>query len=414
MKKDITIKDLDYFSNHADNKDLNIYSNNENLEIKFDIEIPSGNRYNQGTNNLCWMYSSFNMILNDVCKNLNMKEKDFTFSSSYLAFYHYLEQSNSVYQRVIDLKTTDKNKISRDQMIKKCLNSCATFLKFRALINKYGFVPSSVMPDKETITNPENFRFLFNNKMMGDALKLSEAKKLNKNLYAIKKQFLNENYNILRIAFGRPPKKFSYEYINCNHEKVYISNITPMEFKNKSLKLNLNDFILLENFPKNNRKEYKKYVVKNDVNIYKKSYDEFINIPMKVLKDLVFKQLKDGIPVMCSCDSRKLRNKEKGIIDYNCFHLKEMNINILSKADSINFDMINYCHCLCIKGVKLDSNDFSFWKLENSYGNNNLNDGFYNVSDAAFEYIVFSVVINKKYITDKIKDIINEKPIVIK
>lgn len=80
MKKDITIKDLDYFSNHADNKDLNIYSNNENLEIKFDIEIPSGNRYNQGTNNLCWMYSSFNMILNDVCKNLNMKEKDFTFS----------------------------------------------------------------------------------------------------------------------------------------------------------------------------------------------------------------------------------------------------------------------------------------------------------------------------------------------
>lgn len=185
-------------------------------------------------------------------------------------------------------------------------------------------------------------------------------------------------------------------------------------YKNRFLKLDLNDFILLENFPKRDRKEYKKYILKNDVNLYKNSYDEFVSVPIKVIKDLVLKQLKDEIPVMCSCNSRKLRNKEKGIIDYNCFNLKEMGIKILSKSDAIDFHLINYCHCLCIKGVKLNNKKCTFWKLENSYGINNLNDGFYNVIDAAIDYIVFSVVINKKYINEETKKALTEKAMLIK
>lgn len=66
------------------------------------------------------------------------------------------------------------------------------------------------MPDTADLKDPENFRFLFNNKVINDVLKLNEAKKLHKNIYDLKEKFLNENYKILCIAFGHPPIKIDF------------------------------------------------------------------------------------------------------------------------------------------------------------------------------------------------------------
>ena len=74
-------------------------------------------------------------------------------------------------------------------------------------------------------------------------------------------------------------------------------NITPIEFKNKFLTLNLNEFVQIGNVSMYNKELYKMYVKKYIANVHKFSDIKFLNLPIEDLKALSINQLKHNIPV---------------------------------------------------------------------------------------------------------------------
>ena len=71
---------------------------------------------------------------------------------------------------------------------------------------------------------------------------------------------------------------------------IKLENITPIEFKNKYLSINLDDYVSIANVPMHNTDYNKLYRKEYNENIDGK-YVEFINKPIEVLKDLAIKQL---------------------------------------------------------------------------------------------------------------------------
>lgn len=176
MKKNI---DLDFVYDLSKNvinnyEILNKEKINEYKNIKYDIEIESGQRYNQEKSSSCWIFTGFNMISNNIAKNLNIDIKYLKFSSAYFTFFDRLEKSNALYQMVIDSKVKKLERLMNK--ISRCISDTGNFMRFRYLVNKYGIIPYQCMESNDLELFNIDLSYIYNNKIMNDAIKLFKMK----------------------------------------------------------------------------------------------------------------------------------------------------------------------------------------------------------------------------------------------
>ena len=76
----------------------------------------------------------------------------------------------------------------------------------------------------------------------------------------------------------------------------------------------------------------------------------------------------------------------------------------LTKAQALDYKYSAMNHAMCITGVHLDeSGKPTRWKIENSWGSEGVNSGYYIMSDTWFDRYVYQAVVNKKYLGEKAK-----------
>ena len=69
-------------------------------------------------------------------------------------------------------------------------------------------------------------------------------------------------YKMLCSGFGVPPKKVSFEYVNKSKEYNIIKDITPQEFLEKYIGVDLDDYISIINSPTKDKPFECTYTVK--------------------------------------------------------------------------------------------------------------------------------------------------------
>lgn len=388
-----------------------------NIPNTFNIELPSLNIYDQGDSERCWICAGINLIKNNVVRNLDIVENDFKISVNYLSFLDKLEKSNSLYNRIIETKKLDFNKEIKDGYLEFKLCEGGYFSFFKALVNKYGIVPESIMPEVSCSFNSLELRKVFREKVKKDIcklLKLKKEKNSKDKLYNVKNQFLIENYNILSKCLGEIPIMFDFEYTNKSGDDVKLVNITPQEFSKKYLTVDLDNFISIGNFPFYNKKYYKVYRKNKIENVYENSYVDFLNLPIDDLKTFAIKQLKDGVPVWVGMELRKMRDRQLGILDTNLYHYKNVFFyDQLTKEEALSLYEIDFEHCMVITGVQIENDIPVKWKIEDSYGTGVHQNGYYIMNDNYFNEYVFEILINKKYLSLKQLDLLKQKPILM-
>jgi bleomycin hydrolase len=66
---------------------------------------------------------------------------------------------------------------------------------------------------------------------------------------------------------------------------------------------------------------------------------------------------------------------------------------------------------MVITGVNLHAETPNRWKIENSWGDEKGEKGYYMMSDAWFDEFVYQVVIHTRYLPDELKKALAEKPV---
>ena len=421
MEKQITFDLINNFSKNYNNDFMNKIIENsitenglekscidrsiiEENQFIFNIELPDSKRYDQKDNFKCWIYSGLNTIKYNMAKNLNIDLKNFSLSNNYIAFFDKLEKSNNTYENIINLENTNWEYIDNQDVLQYCVNEGGHWQWFVSIVNKYGLIPYEYMPDVFESLRVENITGLFTDKVKKDCIKLLNAKKLNKTvdeLRKIKETFLQENYIFLSKILGEPKMMFNYVYKDKESNYIKYDNITPLEFKNKFLTINLNDFVCLGNLPMYNKEYYKLYRKKYLGNVYQNSYVEFLNLPINEIKELAIKQLKDNIPVYIGINLRKFRDKKSGILDTRLYNYqKTFGFDFLTKEEALNTRDIFPHHRMSICGVNLlDNGKPERWKLEDSYGTQERINGYYVMNDNYFDEFIFHAIIHKKYLS---------------
>jgi len=433
--KEIELKDIEQFS-----KTYNKNVNNKNIEkeIKqygldkvcinkkiiaenppiFNLELEETKRYDQKDSLRCWAFSGINVIKRNMANNLNMDIMKFELSDNFITFFHRLEKANTTYEKVITSKTSDLDKIVNKNILKNPVEEVGNWQTFVGIVKKYGLVPMSVMPITIEGENSTRVTNLFSETVISNAITLIKLKRKNqdiKDLRKIKLKMLADNYEFLSKVYGEPVKTFNYDYVNKNGNNISLKNITPNQFVEQFLSIDIENFVFVSNVPKKNRKYGVKLKNPTSININKMKYVEFLHISAKDLKDLAIKQLKDNIPVMVGIYIRKFADKNSGVLDTRLYDYENLvKYKCLNKEDGMLVGDIELHHWMTITGVQIEEEKPKRWKVEDSYGDREKANGYYIMNDNYFDKYVFTVIINKKYLSKKQLELYNQKGIIEK
>lgn len=372
----------------------------------FSTELDTDNVTNQKHSGRCWLFATLNVLRHEFGKKY--KAKDFTFSQAYNFFWDKIERANMFYNRILD--SADMPLDSRQ--VKTDLDFAGTdggqFQMAAALVEKYGVVPSYAMPETFNTNDTTGLATALGDKLKKDALVLRKLKQEDKDdeIKKTREKFLSEVYQMTAIAVGEPPKKFDLEYRDDDKKYHLEKDLTPLEFLHKYLGgVDFDDYVVLTNAPDH---EYGKlYGLPAEDNVSGSIRIKLLNVPMEYLTAASIAQLKDGEAVWFGNDVLRQMDRKTGYLDTNLYKLDDLfGVDLkMSKADRLKTGVGEVSHAMTLVGVDEDNGEVRQWKVENSWGDKSGAKGYYVMNNEWFKDYVYEVVVHKKYLTDKQKEL---------
>lgn len=286
-----------------------------------------------------------------------------------------------------------------------------------SLITKYGIVPKSVMPESVSTSKSYQLNTVLNKKLRKDALtlrKLVAEKNSDNQVQTIKESMLSEVYRMLTIAIGTPPQTFDFIYRDKDKKYHRDDSMTPLKFLEKYTKFDPSNYISLVNDPSPAKKYEQSYTYKNGGNVVGGIEPLFLNVDIKTLKSLTYQQIKKGEAVWFACDVDSDSNK-KGYMSTDTYDfMSTFNVDLnFSKADRLLMRDAAVSHAVTITGADAPSGEPTQWKIENTWGNEVGHKGYYTMSSDWFDAHGYVVVVRRDLLSEKLKNALQQKPIVM-
>ena len=385
-------------------------------EFNFSIDIKTLPATNQKQSGRCWIFAATNVLREIVAKECNMA--DFELSQSYIAFYDRLEKVNYTLEAIIELIEKDYDDRTLSFILMNGIGDGGQWDMFVSIVNKYGLCPKNVFPETRTSsqTGPTNSLINFNiRKFASDAKVLFENKGID-SVRRLKRALLKKIYFLLVNTYGVPPTKFDFEYTDKDGNFVSKKGYTPLSFKEEFIGNRLDDFVSVINAPTKDKPFNVAYTVKYLGNVVGGKTVTHLNVEMKRLKQLVVSQLKDGQVTWFGSDVSFYGDRLKGVWDDNKFDVKSA-FDLewkMDKGESLDYRASQMNHAMVITGVNLKNNVPTKWKIENSWGSDAGNKGYYIQSATWFDMFAYQAVIDKKYLSEEELKALSKKPVELK
>ena len=398
----------------------NLAQNRQNagaLDTYFSVETKKQSITDQKSSGRCWMFSGLNVLRANFAQRTD--SLSVLFSQDYLFFWDQLEKANLMLQGIVD---TGKKPID-DQRVQFFfhypLNDGGTFCGVADLAEKYGLVPADVQPETYSADNTSKMSSIIKSKLREQGLELrkmvSEGKKA-KAIEQRKTEMLSEIYHMLVITLGEPVKEFTYAFKDKNGKALTpAQKYTPQSFYQETVGSPLNGtFIMVMNDPR--REYYKTYEVEYDRHVYDGHNWKYLNLPMEEIEQLAIASLKDGRKLYSSYDVAKQLDRKRGYCDLENFDYASLfNTSFnMTKAERISTFDSGSTHAMTLTAVDLDAQGNPLkWKVENSWGGSWGQQGCLIMSARWFREFMFRLVVDKKYVSDKLLRDFEQKPVMV-
>lgn len=387
-----------------------------NMRYTFSEEIKTEKITWQQKSGRCWLFAGLNTFRQKISKEL--KIKDFELSQNYPMFWDKLEKSNYFLENV--LETLDEDIYSRVFMwlLDAPVQDGGQWDMFANLINKYGVVPKEIMPETFHSSDTLHMDRLLTLKLRDDAAELRKMAREGKQIEALrqrKNEMLSDIYRMVAFFLGDPPSKFDFEFRDKDDKFFQDLNLTPHDFFQKYVKLNMDDFVSVINAPTEDKPFNRTFTVKFLGNMKEGKDVLYLNVDVAAMKEMTLAQIKDGVPVWFGCDVGKMLDSEAGIMDSKLY-LYEQALGVpfgLNKAGRLLYGESQLTHAMVFTGANIVNGKPNRWKVENSWGDKYGKEGYFIMSDDWFDEFNYQVVIDRKYLSEEQKKVLEQEPIVL-
>lgn len=383
------------------------------MDTHFSVKVNSKGVTNQESSGRCWLFTGLNVMRAKAIAKHNLGA--FEFSQVYPFFFDQLEKANLFLQGVID--TSDKP--MEDKMVewlfRHPLSDGGTFTGVADIVSKYGLVPKDVMPETHSSENTNRMADLITLKLREQGLELREMAAKGSKADALnqkKTEMLGVVYRMLVLNLGVPPTEFTWTEYNAQGEPVSTETYTPMSFLKKYGDEHLlGNYVMLMNDP--SREYYKTYEIDYDRHRYDGKNWTYINLPVEDIKEMAIASLKDSTMMYFSCDVGKFLDGKRGLLDVKNYDYESlMGTSFgMDKKQRVQSFASGSSHAMTLMAVDLDKEGKpTKWMVENSWGTAGYN-GHLIMTDKWFNEYMFRLVVETKYVPEKISNLLKRKPV---
>ncbi len=384
---------------------------------EFSLSLKQGKMTNQKQSGRCWLFAATNVMRFRIIKSCNLE--NFELSQSYLLFWDKLEKSNWFLENILDTLEEPVEGRLVSYLLTDPVCDGGQWDMAVNLINKYGVVPKYSMPESSISSGTREMNRVLTELLRNDACILRDLASQGTHRQTLEEKkaaMLNDIYRMLCICLGEPPKTVDMEARDKDGNFIQEIGLTPREFFKKYVDMDLNDYISLINAPTADKPFHRRYTVRMLGNVKEGNPICYINLPIEDLKKAAIAQLKDGEPVWFGCDMGPCINRDLGIMDTSLYDLSDFfQLDLpMTKGQRLDYGQSLMTHAMVFQGVNLTGDETpTRWRVENSWGEDPGQKGYFIMSDDWFNEYMYQVVVNKKYLTKEQLDILNTETIAL-
>ena len=384
------------------------------IEDKFSVEVQSSGIADQKQSGRCWLFTGLNVLRAQMMTR--EKSGTFFFSQNYSFFWDQLEKSNLFLEGIIETRKLPINDAKVEWLFKNPINDGGQFTGISDNLYKYGVVPAEIMPETASSSNTKLLGKMLARTLRQTGIQLRKASEKGESLAQLRKRKedgLKKVYRLLSLNLGVPPTSFTYTLKDKDGKAISTETYTPQSFYERFVGADLRgQFVMLMNDP--SRPYYKVYEIEYDRHAYDGKNWTYVNLPMDEIKQMAIASLKDNTMMYYSCDVSRELDRSQGIAaldNYDYTSLLGYPFD-MDKAERIQTFDSGSTHAMTLKAVDLDASGKPVkWKVENSWGEKTGVKGHIIMTDAWFDAYTFRLVVNKKYATQKVLDLLKTKPV---
>jgi bleomycin hydrolase len=386
------------------------------IDHSFSTTLDTWSVTHQKRSGRCWMFAGLNLFRPGAMARMNLK--DFEFSQNYLLFWDKLEKANYFLEAILETADRSADERTVHWLLGNLLSDGGQWNMFVNLIHKYGVVPKSAMPETESSSNTARMNAILKEKLREGARTLRDAIACGAtadDARETKQAFLQVIYRILAIHLGTPPATVDWQWLDKDRAFHRDGTLTPQEFAAKYITLPLDEYVCLVHDPRDTSPYGRTFTVEYLGNVWEGGLTRYLNVEIDVLKDIAQRTLLDGEPVWFGCDVGKMLRRDTGIWDANLFDYASVydTAFTLNKAGRLVYCQTQMTHAMLFTGVDIVDTTPRRWRVENSWGEENGQKGFYLMNDSWFDEYLFEIAARKSYLPAALRAALEEEPIML-
>jgi bleomycin hydrolase len=382
------------------------HDTSRNLPPVFSLKIDQGTVTNQRRSGRCWLFSSLNVARFIAKREMGIAKQDFEFSQNYAMYWDKLERANYFLQDMAALVQAGEPADSRlvQFQLGSVMGDGGQWTMAMNLYKKYGAVPKQFYPETASSKNTSEMDTQLQHMLRDAVCRLYAAKGDPDGLKAIVADGVERAHTILNIHLGVPPTRFDWEYTDDDDQFHRDGQMTPVEFWNKYVGPgHLEDYVCLVADPRSEHKPGQVLAIEHLGNVAGGDPTEYLNVTIEDLKLMTLKALQTTkAPVWFGSQSGPYMDRQGGgmstrLYDYQSVYGFEP--SSMTKEERVRFADSAMNHAMAFDGVDVaDDGQPRRWRVENSWGADIADKGYFTLADDWFDAYVFEAAVPKSVI----------------
>ena len=400
------------------------YNRSRLLQHRFSVSIDNGTVTSQAHSGRCWLFSSLNVARFVARKALNIDGEstanpmgDFELSQNYAMYYDKLERVNYFLRDVAALVRAGEPVDSQLMrfLMGDVMGDGGQWIMAMNIYKKYGAVPKQFYP--ETASSQDTGQM---NDQLRRLLHQATAHMVANpdGIDEIIDRTLEAGHRMLTIHLGTPPTSFDWEWTDKDGVFHRDGRITPQEFWKRYVNAGLEDYVCLVDDPRPEHPKGRKIGIEHLGNVAGGDPTEYLNVPVEVMKDCARRLMSEqGLPVWFGADCHPMMDRKAGqwatdLFEYGRVYGVDFDMD---KEQRVRFGDSAQNHAMAFVGVDVadDGRTTNRWRVENSWGGDIANKGYFTMSDDWFSQYVYEVAVPKSMLSEEYRQAFDQDAIML-
>ena len=386
----------------------------QNMDSSFSTKLDDWKVTAQMKSGRCWLFATLNLFRVGAMKKMNLK--NFEFSQAHIHFWDKFERANHLLEAIIETADRPVDDRTIHFLLSDPIGDGGQWNMAMNLIRKHGLVPKSAFPESNTSSATRWMNTELKNILRSSACEIRailEGGGTEDEAREHKEKRIADVWKMLCIHLGTPPKTFDWQWRDKDDEFHRKGRMTPQQFAAEYVDIEWEDYVCIVNDPRN--EYYRTYTIDFLQNVAGGPPVVYLNVPSKEMKAVTQRLLEDGMPVWMGCDVGKEMDRKKGLWDADLFDVEGLyGVEYgMDKADRLRHNQTMMTHAMLFTGVDVVNGRARRWRVENSWGGETGQKGYYTMNDSWYDEYMFEIAAPTSYLNEKMVAGLETEPVVL-